>query len=35
MDIVQLFCDMDDFCQWILPVWEQDQLTSGGKKRIH
>jgi hypothetical protein len=34
MDIVQLFCDVDDFCQWFLPVWERYQLTDGGKKRI-
>lgn len=34
MDIVQLFCNVDDFCQWFIPVWEQYQLTDGGKKRI-
>jgi hypothetical protein len=34
MDIVQLFCDVDDFCQWFIPQWEQYQLTAGGKKRF-
>ena len=34
MDIVQLFCDVDDFCQWFLPRWQRYQLTDGGHKRL-
>lgn len=34
MDIVQLFCDVDDFCQWFIPTWEQYQLTEGRKHRF-
>lgn len=34
MDIVKLLCDVDDFCQWFIPKWEQAQLSDGGKKRF-
>ena len=31
--LLELFCDVDDFCQLFEPVWSQQQLTSGEKKR--
>jgi hypothetical protein len=31
--LVELFCDVDDFCQEFLPRWESSQLTSGLKQR--
>jgi hypothetical protein len=26
MNVTQLFCDADDFCQGFIPDWEQSQL---------
>ena len=34
MSLTELFCDVDDFCQTFLPVWEQKQLQSGHRKRL-
>ena len=34
MSLTELFCDVDDFCQAFLPVWEQKQLQSGQRKRL-
>jgi hypothetical protein len=31
--LVELFCDVDDFCQEFQPYWEQQQLTTGIKRR--
>jgi hypothetical protein len=31
--LVELFCDVDDFCQAFLPGWEGKQLASGLKQR--
>lgn len=31
--LVELFCDVDDFCQAFLPSWENQQLSSGLKQR--
>jgi transposase len=31
--LVELFCDVDDFCQVFLPVWKQQLLASGAVQR--
>lgn len=31
--LVELFCDVDDFCQKFIPDWEQQQLESGERRR--
>jgi transposase len=31
--LLELFCDVDDFCQKFEPLWNQQQLASGEKKR--
>jgi len=31
--LVEMFCDVDDFCQDFQPYWEQKQLTAGIKQR--
>ena len=31
--LVELFCDVDDFCQSFLPIWEKQQISSGLKQR--
>lgn len=31
--LLELFCDVDDFCQVFEPIWNQQQLTNGEKKR--
>lgn len=31
--LLELYCDVDDFCQVYLPFWNQQQLASGGKQR--
>ena len=31
--LLELYCDVDDFCQAFLPIWEQHLLSSGQKKR--
>ena len=31
--LLELFCDVDDFCIIFLPVWEQHLLCSGQKQR--
>ena len=33
MDLVELFCSVDDFCQSFQPEWEQKLLSSGVRKR--
>lgn len=33
MDWVQLFCDVDDFCQSFEPAWKKRLLTSSTRKR--
>jgi len=33
MSLLELFCDVDDFCQRFLPVWEKFQITNGVKTR--
>lgn len=34
MSLLELFCDVDDFCQVFLPIWEQKQLQDGTRKRL-
>lgn len=34
MSLLKLFCDVDDFCQWFEPRWQQSLLQSGAVKRI-
>jgi hypothetical protein len=34
MSLLELFCDVDDFCQTFLPIWEQKQLHDGTRKRL-
>lgn len=31
--LLELFCDVDDFCQVFLPLWSQQLLASGAKER--
>jgi len=31
--LLELYCDVDDFCQAFLPFWHQQQLASGEKQR--
>ena len=31
--LVELFCDVDDFCKEFMPVWEQQLLASGSMQR--
>lgn len=33
MSLVEIFCDVDDFCQQFEPRWEQFQLDNGLRKR--
>jgi hypothetical protein len=33
MDWTELFCDVDDFCQWFEPRWHQRQIEGGWRKR--
>src|SRR4051794_26203799 len=35
MDIVALFCDLDDFYQAFAPVWQQHLLPAPGRHRQH
>ncbi len=32
-DLVELFCEVDDFCQQFLPEWQRYQLSAGERKR--
>lgn len=32
MSLLELFVDVDDFCQIFLPVWERKLLADGSKK---
>jgi hypothetical protein len=32
--LLELFCDVDDFCQVFLPVWAKQMLASGAKQRL-
>jgi len=31
--LVEIFCDVDDFCQHFMPLWEQQLLNDGQRKR--
>jgi hypothetical protein len=31
--LLKLFCDVDDFCKIFVPVWEQQQIATGLKRR--
>ncbi len=31
--LLELFCDVDDFCQSFVPAWQQQMLTSGDIQR--
>jgi hypothetical protein len=31
--LLEMFCDVEDFCQTFQPYWEQNQLTAGIKRR--
>lgn len=33
ISLVELFCDVDDFCKTFLPVWQQQLLASGAIQR--
>ena len=33
MDILPLFCDIDDFCQFFEPLWKRRLLSSGERRR--
>jgi hypothetical protein len=33
MTLLQMFCDIDDFCLWFMPLWKQRMLSSGLRKR--
>ena len=31
--LVEIFCDVDDFCKIFMPEWEKHQLKIGAKHR--
>ena len=31
--LVEIFCDVDDFCKVFIPQWELQQLADGTRKR--
>ena len=31
--LIDIFCDVDDFCYKFLPVWEAELIANGTKKR--
>ena len=31
--LIDIFCDVDDFCHKFLPVWEAELIADGVKKR--
>ena len=31
--LLELFCDVDDFCQAFLPIWRKQQLSTGEIQR--
>lgn len=33
MSLLELFCDVDDFCKAFLPIWEQKMLQDGVRRR--
>lgn len=33
MNLLELYCAVDDFWKAYQPIWQQEQLTSGGRKR--
>ena len=33
IDLLTLFCDIDNFCQLFLPAWHRQLLSSGERKR--
>ena len=33
MDILPVFCDIDDFCQFFEPLWKQRLLSAGSRRR--
>nr|MBA3767450.1 hypothetical protein [Acidobacteriota bacterium] len=33
MDILPVFCDIDDFCQFFEPRWKRRRLSSGERHR--
>lgn len=33
LDLLTLFCDIDNFCQLFLPAWHRQRLSSGERKR--
>ncbi len=33
MDILPVFCDIDDFCQFFEPLWKRRRLSSGERQR--
>jgi hypothetical protein len=32
-NLIDIFCDVDDFCHQFLPVWEAELIANGTKKR--
>ena len=34
MSLLELFVDVDDFCQLFLPIWQKRLLGEGSKKRL-
>ncbi len=33
MDILPVYCDIDDFCQFFEPLWKQRLLSAGERRR--
>ena len=31
--LLELFCDVDDFCSVFIPLWQQQLITDGERKR--
>ncbi len=35
MNLTQLFCDMDYFCQYFIPEWQKQLISNKETKRTH
>lgn len=32
-NVTELYCAIDDFCKWFIPLWEKKQLAEGDRER--
>jgi hypothetical protein len=33
-NLVELYCDVDDFCKVFIPLWQKQLLEDGTRKRL-